>query len=401
MAAVRIQDIVNPETFSGYVRQATEEKWNLLRAGVVAADPFLDNLLTGAASQNSGGVTFQIPSWKPLDGDDEENTSTDTQADILRLVAAAANINAGNILTDESGQTNALGAILAAAGANANTRGDAVPRKIESSLETAVRLSRNNSWSAMDLSSKLAASDPLAAIVGMISEYWFIRLQKLSIATMQGVFNDNAAAPSGSEHVQNDLSLDVSGGSFDPGVTNITAEAVIDALSLLGDSRRDIVAMMVHSTVYSTLEKNDLIDFARDSESNAEIPTFRGLRLIEDDGLPNPAGNANYGANTAAGIFHTWFLGRDALRYGSGSPMVPTETHREPLAGQGGGQEILIDRVEWMVHPTGHAFTVATPPPGGPRNSNSTGNLAHVDSWQRVFPERKQIKVCRLVTRES
>jgi hypothetical protein len=253
----------------------------------------------------------------------------------------------------------------------------------------------------MDLSSKLAGDDPLDAIVDLAADWWKIRLQKAVIATMQGVFNDNAAAPDGTEHVQEDLSYDVSAGAFDPGVTNISAAAVIDALALLGDSRSDIVAMMVHSTVKSTLEKNDLIDFVRDSDSNDEIPTFRGLRLIEDDALPNPAGSSAIGANTASGIYHTWFLGRNAVRYGSGEPSVPTETHRQALAGKGGGQEILTNRVEWMVHPTGHAYDVSSPPIGGPGNANSPTGLSHADSWKRVFPQRKQIKIVRLVTREA
>ena len=167
MAAVRIQDIVNPETFAGYVRQRTEEKWNLLQAGVVASDPFLDELLTGAASQNGGGVTFQIPSWQPLDGDDEENVSTDAEADILRLLGSVAG-DPANILAALTGG-NAQGKAIASAVLAAGVRGDSVPSKIGSSLETAVRLSRNKSWSAMDLSSKLAGSDPLSAIVALAS----------------------------------------------------------------------------------------------------------------------------------------------------------------------------------------------------------------------------------------
>lgn len=396
MAAVRIQDIVNPDTFAGYVRQRTEEKWNLLAAGVVGRDPFLDALLSGAAQMNGGGgVTFQIPSWQPLDGDDEENVSTDVQADILRLLGSVAGDPALILSAEPAG--NSLGKVIASIAAAAGVRGDSVPSGLESSLETAVRLSRNKSWSAMDLSSRLAGDDPLSAIIELASDYWNIRLQKAGIATMQGIFADNAASPTGTDtHTQNDLTLDISGSAFDPGVTNFTAEAAIDALSLLGDSRQDIVAMQVHSTVKSTMEKNDLIDYVPDSESSAEIPTFRGLRVIEDDGMPNPAGPSSIGANTAAGIYHTWFLGANALRYGAGSPMVPTAVHREELAGKGGGQEILTNRVEWMIHPTGHAFQ-GTPALGGPANST----LATAGTWSRVFPQRKQIKICRMITREA
>jgi len=399
MPTTRIEDVVTPDTFSGYVRQRTEEKWNLLQAGVVARDPFLDNLLEGNASQQGGGVIFQIPSWQPLDSTDADNVSTDATADILRLVGGGVAGEIFDALT--SGQS--LGSGLTGAVLAATARGDSVPAKILSSLETAVRLSRNKSWTANDLASRLAGDNAMDAIVDLQSDYWRIRLQKVMIASAQGVFNDNDAAPAGTEHVQGDLTNDVSGGAFVDGTTNIQAENVIDTLALMGDSSDDVVAMMVHSTVMATLRKNNLIDFVPDSINGlaVRIPTFQGRRLIQDDSMPNPAGDATIGAQTAAGIYHTWLLGSDAFRYGTADPAVPTAIHREELAGNGAGQEVLTNRVEWMVHPSGHAFQIASPPPGGPANANAAGGLSHVDSWQRVFPERKQIKIVRLITRES
>lgn len=395
----RIQDVVVPETFAGYVRQRTEEKWNLLASGVVANDPFLDNLLSGAASQQGGGVIFQIPSWQALDPDDVENVSTDATADIFRLTGGGT---AGELFSALTGG-NSLGANIPGTTLTASERGDAIPRKIQSSLETAVRLSRNNGWSANDLASRLAGGSALEGITETVSNYWLQRLQNVFIATVQGVFNDNDAAPASGEHVQGDLTLDVSDVAFQAGVTNIQAESVIDTLALLGDSSDDIVAMMVHSTVMATLRKNNLIDFVPDSINglSVRIPTFQGRRLIQDDSMPNPSGRANVGAQTAAGIYHTWLLGRDAFRYGTGDPTVPTEVQREAAAGNGAGEEVLWNRVEWMIHPSGHAFQIASPPAGGPVNDNIAGGLSNAASWQRVFPQRKQIKIARLITRES
>jgi hypothetical protein len=82
-----------------------------------------------------------------------------------------------------------------------------------------------------------------------------------------------------------------------------------------------------------------------------------------------------------------------------GSPKVPTEVWRDPAAGNGSGQEVLHSRIELCLHPVGHAY-VGTPANGGPSNAATTNNLAHQDSWKRVFPERKQIKIARLKTRE-
>lgn len=92
-------------------------------------------------------------------------------------------------------------------------------------------------------------------------------------------------------------------------------------------------------------------------------------------------------------------FGQGAFRFGSGSPKVPTETKRFPDSGNGGGSEVLYNRVEWCIHPTGYKFAV-TPNEGGPANGATAGNLANEDSWVRVYPERKQIKMARLITRE-
>ena len=72
---------------------------------------------------------------------------------------------------------------------------------------------------------------------------------------------------------------------------------------------------------------------------------------------------------------------------------------RAPSAGNGSGQDTLFNRVEWCMAPVGYAY-VGTAASGGPSNAATTNNLAAATSWRRVFPERKQISIARLVTRE-
>lgn len=349
MAVTKIADVVVPQIFTPYKQQITEQKSALIQSGVVARDPALDTMLAG------GGLTFNTPSWKDLDND-EENASS-----------------------DDDGTSS-------------------VPKKIGTATEISVRLSRNQSWSAMDLASALAGAKPMEAIANRVGYYWTRRLQANFIATMQGVFADNAAAPSGTEHVQNDLSNDISGASYSAGVTDFSAEAFIDTSVTLGDSAETVTAVMMHSIVYARAQKNNLIDFIPDADGKTEIPFFLGRRVIVDDSMPNPAGVG--AAQTSAGIYHTWLLGAGAVRYGVGSPDVPTETKRDPDKGNGGGMETLYDRVEWVLHPVGHAYA-GTPPNGGPTVASTTNNLAHAASWQRRFSERKQIKIARLITREN
>lgn len=332
---VRISDVVVPAIFAPYTQVMTQEKSRLVRSGAVTVDSPLSALLSG------GGSTFNEPSFKDLEND-AENTSSDDPAVFSS------------------------------------------PNKIGTLTEIQVRLSRNNSWSAMDLTGDLAGADPMMAIANRVSDYWVRRMQLAFIATLTGVFADNTANDSG------DYTYDISGASFVDGVTNFSAEAYIDAQGTMGDSQDALSMVMMHSIVYNRARKNNLIDFVSDSvNGNAvSIPTFLGAQVIVDDGITK-----------SGGVFHSWMFGPGAFRWGDGAAKVPVETLRVPSAGNGGGQDIMWSRVEWCIHPVGHAYT-GTYATGGPTNAATANNLAAAASWNRVFPERKQIKIARLITRE-
>lgn len=334
----QLADLIVPSVFSTYTQLMTKEKSNLIKSGALTSDPRLDADLAGA------GLTFNQPFFKDLEND-EENVSNDDP--------------------------------------NANSS----PSKIGSGQEIQVRLSRNKSWSSMDLNKELIKQDPMDAIASRVAAYWTRRLQAAFVAVMKGMFANNATATD-AYHTQNDMTYDVKGASFVDGVTNFTAENFIDATLTMGDSMEDLGMIMVHSVVYARMQKNNLIDFIPDSEGRVNIPTFLNRMVIVDDAMP-----------VTSGVYESWLFGAGAVALGMGSPGTPTEVERKASAGNGGGQEILHNRVEWALHPVGHAY-VGTSPNGGPSNAATTNNLANASSWRRVFTERKQIKIARLVTRE-
>lgn len=344
----RISDIIVPEIFASYVQQRTEMKSRIIASGAAVIDPVLSADLAG------GGQTFNRPSFKDLDND-TDNVSTDDPT-----------VNSS-------------------------------PNKIGTSKEIQVRLSRNNSWTSMDLNKALAGVDPMGAIVNLVSDYWVRRQQAAFIATMAGIFANNATATD-AFHVQNDLTFDIKGAAFSDGVTNFSGSALIDACATAGDSMDNLSLIMVHSAVYARMLKNNLIDFIVDSTNtnaypnaaspNKGIPTYLGRIVIVDDSMPN-----------AAGVFESWLMGNGSVQLGVNSPKVPVEVDRLPSAGNGGGQEVLYNRTEWIIHPVGHAY-VGTSPTGGPANGSTSNNLAAAASWRRAWSERKQIKIARLITRE-
>lgn len=336
MATTRISDVVVPEVFAPYVQNLTTELSELIRSGAVSNDAVLSQNLSG------GGLTFNEPSWRDL-ANEEENTSNDDPAD------------------------------------------HSTPSKTGSLTEVQIRLSRNFSWSTMDLAGTLAGSDPMNSIANRVAYYWTRRQQALFIATAKGVFA-NDALPTDAYHTQNEMTLDVSGTSFVNGVTNFTTEGYLDALQTMGDAQKKLGIMMVHSVVLTRMKKNNLIDFIPDARGEVLIPTFQGKLVIEDDSMPHD-GN---------GLYDTWIFGAGAFRFGSGSAPYPVEIERIKSAGHGGGQEVLYNRVEWCMAPAGYAYVGSTTAKGGPKNAE----IALGATWRRVFPERKQIKMVRYVTRE-
>ncbi len=339
----QIEDLIVPEIFGPYVQNLTEEKSRLVRSGAVVVDAGLSALLSG------GGQTFNQPFFKDLANDVD------------------------NVSNDDPDDTSS-------------------PNKILTGAEIQVRMSRNNSWSSMDLDRDLAGVDPMNAIADRVASYWVRRMQVAFIATLTGVFADNDAAPTGADtHTEDDLTHDVSGVSFVDGVTNFSAEAYLDTKVLMGDSMEALSMVMCHSIVYNRMLKNNLIDFIPDSTNASArgIATFLGAEVVVDDAVTN-----------TSGVFHTWLFGRGAFQWGNGSAKVPVETDRIPAAGNGAGQEVLFNRVEWCIHPVGHAYIGNTTNVGGPANSGGSGPLNAAASWRRVFPERKQINIARLITRE-
>lgn len=345
--SVRVADVVVPELFTAYTQNLTEEKSRIIRSGVLVRNPTIDAFLAG------GGLTFNLPQFRDLDND-AERVSTDTTVPFASADAALA--------AGEARPPN--------------------PNKIGTLQESAVRLNRNNSWASTALAATLAGADPMNAIAERVADYWVRRLQALFLATWKGVCADNTANDSG------DYTLDISGVAFTDGVTNFSAEAFIDTTSLMGDSMEDLTGIMVHSVVYNRMQKNNLIDFIPDSEGRIRIPTFLGREVLVDDGMPR-----------TGSVYESWLFGSGATQFGDTAPTAApaTEVQWIPGGGNGGGMEVLWNRKQWCIHPTGHAFVMGSVPNGGPANSD----LDDATSWDRVYPERKQIKFARLITREA
>lgn len=232
------------------------------------------------------------------------------------------------------------------------------PDKITAGQDVAVLHLRGKAWAANDLAKALSGDDPMRAIADLVAAYWARQWQKLLIASLKGVF----ASPSMADNVHE---ADVFNG-----------ENFLDASYKLGDAEERLTALAVHSATYASMRKQDLIEFIPDSQGKP-IPYYMGKRVIVDDGLPveDDAGGK---------IYTTYIFGDGAIGYGEGGAPVPTETDRDSLQ----GDDILINRRHFILHPRGVKFTDSSVAGAAPTNAE----LENPNNWERVY-EPKNVRI--------
>jgi hypothetical protein len=329
MAVTRISNlVVVPSVFTENMILEALELNALVSSGVMIRDPNLDAFL----SSDVGGKTINPRYIGPLAQDDANVSSDDPDV-------------------------------------------NSTPAALTALSNTAVRQSLNKSWSEMDLAVDLNGMDPIAGIQTRLARYWDGELQKRALASLQGVLADNVANDGG------DMVNDITGESGAAGLFN--AEAFIDTQLTMGDRLGELSAIAVHSLVYGTMLKLDLIDFLPDSQGRP-VASYRGLRIIVDDGVTVIDGDTS-----GTYKYYTYLFGPGSIALGVGQPKTPYEVDRAPAAGNGGGQETVYSRTEWVIHPQGFKTAETTTP--------TLANLKLAAKWDRAW-ERKRIQIAALIS---
>lgn len=236
------------------------------------------------------------------------------------------------------------------------------PGKIGSGQDIAVLLMRGKAWGVNDLAKALSGDDPMKAIGDLVAEYWARMKQKVLLAELKGVFS--AASMSGNVH-------DIS--ALTGGAEKISGTSFIVAKNKLGDNSNKLTAVMMHSATFTSLEQQNLISYIPNSQGVVEFPTYMGKKVIVDDGCP-----------VDTDVYTTYLFGEGAIGEGNGAAPVPTETDRDSLA----GEDILINRQHFLLHPRGVKFTSSSVAGSSPTNTE----LATAANWNRVY-ENKNIRI--------
>jgi len=335
MATVQLSDIIDVKVFQDLPAVNSPEKSAFFESGVVTRNALLDNIATAA------GKTAELPFWKDIDATVAPNLSTDNPATL------------------------------------------ATPDKIVQGEQIARKAFLNKGLSAADLASELAmGSRAMDQIRARVDAYWLRQWQRRLIASCNGVLADNVANNSGDMVIN--VAAEATGSQT--ATTKFNRDTFTDAVYTMGDAADALRAIAVHSSVMKQMVKNDDIVYVPDSQGRLTIPTYMGLRVIVDDGLPVVAG-------TTSGFKYTSVIfGEGAFGYGDGAPVVPVEVQREANQGNGAGVETLWTRKTWILHPFGYQNT------GTPASvSFSLSELAADAAWSRVV-ERKNVPISFLVT---
>lgn len=241
--------------------------------------------------------------------------------------------------------------------------GNLTVNNVSTSKDVAVILRRAKVFGSSDLAGDLAGSDPMRVIGDRFAAYWSRQMQKALIETLNG------AVAQVSENVSDISALSGAASNFD-------GEAFLDATGKLGDHQDRLTAIAIHSATYTSMKKQDLIDFIPDSQGRPTIPTYMGKRVIVDDGMP-----------VTSGVYTSYIFAEGAIAYAEGMPKVPAEADREPLTN--GGSEYLVNRRYFILHPRG----IKWDPGSGVPSAQSPSNTELAGSnWTKVY-EAQNIRI--------
>lgn len=333
MSTVQLSDVFEPESFAQLIQQKSDEKNAFKESGVIQEDA----RLTALAS--SGGRTAEMPSYAPLENN-EPNYSTDDNTSF------------------------------------------STPDKIGSQMQSYRLAIMNKSWSAMNLARELTNSDPVSAIVDSISDYWRFNDQTRLIRSCMGLLADNVA---------NDNSDMLYTTATDDAATitdaeKISGSSIILSSATMGDRQDQFTALAIHGMLYAHLRDTNQIEFVVGSDQKTKFPTWQGMHLVVDDGLPAVAGTNR--------ITYTSILFKSGVfGLGHGKVLKPSTLEFKDSSGDGGGEEVIYSRKSDILHPWGCDFTSASVAGVSPDWSE----LEAAANWNRVYT-RKSIGMAFLQT---
>ena len=315
--ATSISDMIIPQIFAAYFTNQSIEKSAVLSSGIAVSDPQLVNFASGA------GQVYNIPFFNAIGGNDE-------------VLQEGVNLTINNISTEQ---------------------------------EVCVVINRARAWGASYLSRVTSGEDIMARIGDQVGSWWARRHQAILMSVLKAMFTSTPAASTNLGLLRGTHLVDQSSNAFDPNM-------IIDAMSKLGDNSDQLTAMVMHSAIYHSLTKADMIDYQRDSDTQTQHATYLGKRVIVDDACTSDTAN----------VFRTYIFTQGSIQFGMGNipPQDAVETDRNTL----GSEDIMITRQRMIFHPRGFRWQGAVNPANND-NATPANSLDNQDNWVKVVNDKQ------------
>lgn len=319
----QLLDVITPEIFNQYMNQFTMEKSAFVQSGVAVADERVSRNIT------SGGLLVNMPFWNDLSGEDE-------------------------VLGD---------------GEKALSTG-----KITAASDIAAVLYRGRGWSVNELAAVISGDDPMKALMSKLGSYWLRREQQVLLSVLGGVFapatgSGDTATPAG-QLLETHLN--------DQKAKPIDEFMILDTKQLLGDAAEQLSMIIVHSAIYTSLQKLNLIEFVRPSEEGKAIPYYQGYRVVVDDGVPTT------GNTPATKVYTSFLFSAGAIGRNAGNPSQLTTFEKDRDAAK--GNDRVFTRRALTMHPYGIKWTDAEREEGNITPTNK--DLANPANWKKVYEDK-------------
>jgi hypothetical protein len=155
----------------------------------------------------------------------------------------------------------------------------------------------------------------------------------------------------------------------------------------LGDQGSVLSAAVLHSDVVNNMRAAEPNAFVPASQTKRGMEQFAGVYIIETDNV-GKAGTTNFP------VYTNYVYGPGMFAYGSASVEKALVQFRDELAGGGSGEETILNRFRYALHPYGFSNDVA--PANGVSQTNA--ELKDAATWTAKAQDRKAVPLVAIKT---
>ena len=258
--------------------------------------------------------------------------------------------------------------------------------------QTKIAIGRANAWGEHDFASDITGTNFMAE-AQEVKEYWDGEKQKTVISMLKGIF-----AMEGSDDFAVKHTYRVDG--------NLTADSCNKASQkALGDKKKNLKVMFMHSAVSTNLEGLNLIDFLKYTDKDGierelTIGQYNGKLVIVDDDMPvNTVEADGEAVQEAYEEYTNYMFSEGFIEYEDLAVKTPVETARD--AKTDGGHTDLISRVRFIIVPQyiSYKTKTAVSPLNSDLEDGKNWEVANDGAETPEYINSKLIPVVRIISR--